>query len=193
MTSDAPLTAAEVRAIRSILKGLSAAEWRALKLLAQAIVAGGVSGGGAPASAGSNGASGSVSQGRRVATDAELDGGYGDKEIRKDPKRWAGASYVGARYSQCPSDYLCVLADFLDWKAAKEAEKPEPKKHANGTPYFEYDRKDAALCRGWAARNRGKELPPPAAASGNGEAPVDDGPPPEDYQGSDANEEWVPS
>jgi hypothetical protein len=99
-----------------------------------------------------------------AADDSELDGKYGSPKVRKDPKRWAGASYVGAEYSRCPSDYLQELAGYLDWCANKDAMRPDPKRHRNGTPYYEYDRKNAALARGWAARNAGKTFDPPAQA-----------------------------
>jgi hypothetical protein len=106
-----------------------------------------------------------------AASDDDLNGRYGDPSVRKDPKRWAGASCVGLNYSACPSDYLLLLAEYLEWGADKDAAKPEPPKHANGTLYFEYARKDARLARGWARRNEGK--PARAAAPANG-AGVDD-------------------
>ena len=34
-----------------------------------------------------------------IADDYDLDGLYGDPEIRKDPPRWSGESMVGKRYS----------------------------------------------------------------------------------------------
>lgn len=158
--SDDALTPEELARIRSIMGGISAAEWRALKVLASAVV--GTSGGGG------------ATHGRPVASDGELDSQYGNPVVRKDPKRWAGASYVTATYSQCPSDYLAVLADFLDFKADKDAEKPEPPKHRNGKFYYEFNRKDAALARGWAARNRGLDKPPPARETEAVEAASDE-------------------
>ena len=105
-----------------------------------------------------------------AATDAELDGRFGNRTVKKDPKRWAGASYAGASYSRCSSEYLLCLAEFLEWKADQDSKKPDPKCHQNGTPWYEYDRKDARLARGWARRNEGKEMPPP-----DGGIPTDEG------------------
>jgi hypothetical protein len=76
--------------------------------------------------------------GATVASDADLDGQWGDPEIRKDPPRWQGTSYAGRRYSQTEPAYLDNLADFYAWKATR----------------------DAARARGWAARLRAG--PPPA-------------------------------
>lgn len=76
----------------------------------------------------------------------DIDGQYGNPEIRKDPPRWKGPSYVGRTYSKCPSDYLRELAGFLQWKAGKNDEDGKAK-------YAEYDRKDAARALAWAERN----------------------------------------
>lgn len=115
------------------------------------------------------------------ADDAELDGRFSDRSVRKDPKRWAGASFKGASYSQCPSEYLLVLADYLEWGADMDARKSEPPKHNNGTPYFEYARKDARLARGWARRNHGKKFNPPAP------------PPSDDFSDDSGGGETAPS
>ncbi len=85
-----------------------------------------------------------------VASDADLDGQYGDKQVKFDPKRWQGQSYKGANYSECPSDYLLVLAEFLEWSAANPREGKEK--------YAAYDLRDAGLARGFARRNEGKPL-----------------------------------
>ena len=104
---------------------------------------------------------------QKPATDAQMAERFGDPEVRKDPRRWAGESYVGAKYSQCPSDYLLVMAEFQEFKAGMDAKKPDPAKHSNGTPYYVYNRKDASLARGWARRNEGKALPPPGMSGGS--------------------------
>ena len=96
------------------------------------------------------------------ANDGDLDGPNGDPSVKKDPKLWAGCSYAGSRYSDCPSDYLRVLADSLDYFAAKDERLAEPRKHRNGTPWHVYNRKDARLARGWARRNAGDPRDPPA-------------------------------
>jgi hypothetical protein len=150
-------------------------ERRVLKALASSLVRS--LGRGGSASAGSS---------RPVADDAELDSRFGDPSIRRDAKRWAGASYVGARYSQCPTDYLLCLAESLEYFADKDKAKPDPPKHQNGKPWWEYNLKDAARARGWAERNRGKAMPPPGG-DGSGAEPGGD-----DFdQRSDASE-WAP-
>lgn len=108
-----------------------------------------------------NGSGKAGAVGKAEATDEELDGRFGDPAVRKDPKRWAGASYVGAKYSECPSDYLLVLAESLEYFADLDSKKADPKKHKNGTPYWQYNLKDAKLARGWARRNRGRTFDPP--------------------------------
>lgn len=100
-----------------------------------------------------------------VADDADLDGQWGNPQVRKDPPRWTGPSYVGATYADCPPDYLDNLAGFLEWQAARSDEKNEMTN--NGKPRSGYLRKDAARCRGWAARNRAKAAPRRPAAPSN--------------------------
>ena len=92
-----------------------------------------------------------------VASDAELDAKYGDPEIRKDPSRWEGASYVGRRYSQTEPAYLDSLAGFLAWKASKNQEEGDPAR----AKFIAFDRRDAKLARGWARRLRARAAPPP--------------------------------
>ena len=86
------------------------------------------------------------SNGDAVASDVDLDGTHGDPDVKKDPKRWDGPSQAPCRMSECPPEYLDVLADFLKWKADHPREGKEK--------YAEYDRRDAARARGWAARKR---------------------------------------
>lgn len=79
-----------------------------------------------------------------------IDGQYGDPEVRKDPPRWVkdgGETCVGYRYSQCPPDFLDSLAGFLEWKAGKNDAEGKDK-------WAGYDRLDAARARAWAARKR---------------------------------------
>jgi hypothetical protein len=100
-----------------------------------------------------------------VADDRELDSDKGNPTIRRDPKRWlsnGGASFVGARYSECPADYLDEVAGFNEWAADKNertlpADDPKRK-------YIDYDRRDAARARGWAARIRAGYVAAPNAA-----------------------------
>lgn len=179
-----PLTDAEIRMLRSILK-LSVPEWRALKALASGVVRlGADNGNGAPAGGGNSGAP-------AVASDRELMGQYGDPTVRRDPRRWLGASYVSANYSQCPTDYLLVLAEQLEWSAEKDQEKGEAAgKNNRGEFWWKWNLKDAAKARGWAARNAGKVMPPPQS-SDDGAVGDDGAAPPEDPADDDGN--WTPS
>ncbi len=85
-----------------------------------------------------------------VASDADLDGQFGDVTIRKDPPRWTGESYAGRKYSECPPDYLDSLAGFLDWCADREEVTAGKEKYAA------YSRRDAGRARGWAVRMRAR-------------------------------------
>lgn len=87
-----------------------------------------------------------------VATDADLDGKYGDPVVRLDPKRWTesgGESCVGLAYSACPAAFLDELAAFLEWSSARPRAGLTPEDAAK---YARYDATDAARARGWAAR-----------------------------------------
>lgn len=99
-------------------------------------------------------------EGPRVASDAELDSGTGDPEVRKDPKRWKGDSYQGQRMSACPPDYLDTLADSCDWKADKDRDEAagitDPAERAKKLGYSRGAAKEAALARGWARRLRAR-------------------------------------
>ncbi|MFM1749021.1 MAG: hypothetical protein RLZZ188_2687 [Verrucomicrobiota bacterium] len=92
----------------------------------------------------------------RIATDAEMNGPKGNPEIRRDPKDWTGGSYVGAQMSDCPADYLEMLAGLYEWMARKDDEagargEKDPKGYARSG---KWKWQDAALARGWAARAR---------------------------------------
>lgn len=92
-----------------------------------------------------------------VADDADLDGQWGNPQVRKDPPRWTGQSYAGANYADCPPEFLDVLAGFLEWQAGKADEKNEMTN--NGKPRADLIRRDAKRARGWSARNRAKVAP----------------------------------
>ena len=179
-----PLSKKEEEILRSIVRGFTAAEWRALKALASGIAT--ASGGTAA------GGSGEAAAGD-AAPDAELRGRYGNPKVRKDPKFWAGAPYVGANYSQCPSEYLIVLAESLEYFADREQKKPSPKVHKNGTPFWKFDLKDARLARGWARRNQGRHFDPPPQAPVSVDDPYrDDGSDFVDSSEASDSSEWAP-
>lgn len=110
--------------------------------------------------------SGGGSGAGRVANDQELDSQYGDPVVRKDPtaRYWTGASYGGCQLSECPPDYLDAFAKYKD--ACAYVNEKEGK--AEKQKYVEYDRRDAARARGWAARLRGGGWKP---KTGGGKGP----------------------
>lgn len=90
----------------------------------------------------------------------DLDGKRGDPEVRFEPRGWNGAPFKGRKYSDCPPDYLELVAKALDHFAANPKPDADPKK-------AQYDRLDAARARGWAARKRNGWAPnPPSPAPG---------------------------
>ena len=75
----------------------------------------------------------------------DLDGPYGNPVIKaKDPRDWHGEPMKGRRMSECPPEYLDLLAERFDYFASKEE---DTKKQA-------FNVKDAQRARGWAARLR---------------------------------------
>lgn len=108
---------------------------------------------------------------------ADLDGPYGDPEVRSSPRDWSGPSLIGARYSQCPPDFLRRLADLLAWQARKADEKGEATK--NGRPVGDFRRRDAARALGWALRHeaaRAPRRPAPSGVTGRGSMADEDPP-----------------
>lgn len=88
-----------------------------------------------------------------VAPDSDLDGKWGDPVIKaKDPRDWTGAPMQGRKFSECPPEYLDLLADRFDYFA--EQAELENKVTDKGKPVAPYNRKDAARARGWAKRIR---------------------------------------
>ncbi len=151
-TTDETLAAilAEIKGLRADVARVDATAARNLKgtgLLVTHL-------GAAPRPAGgSSGAAGGV------ATDAEMAGKYGDPDVRFDPRDWTGESCKRMKFSECPPEFLDLLAVVLDDFAASET---DPKKKT-------YKVRDAKLARGWAARKRAgwrapgsEEAPPPS-------------------------------
>lgn len=87
-----------------------------------------------------------------AATASELDGQWGDPQIRRDPPRWTGESFAGCKFSETTPEYLDSYADFQDWRAGKD--DASGAKDAKGRPKSGWAIKDARLARGWAARLR---------------------------------------
>lgn len=106
-----------------------------------------------------------ASAGGAVASAADLDGQYGNPEVRKDPKDWTGPSYVGKFFSDCPAEYLDMIASLNEWRAKKDDEAgARGETNAKGKPKDgHFARLDAARARGWAARARAGGTKPKAA------------------------------
>lgn len=106
---------------------------------------------------------------KEVADDRDLDGKYGDPEVKFNPRDWTGDSYKGRFMSECPADFLDLLAETYDYFARKAEETNE---QYNGKPVAPYKRKDAARARGWAKRKRSgwrDTREPVGAAAGGGD------------------------
>lgn len=102
-----------------------------------------------------------AAQPKEVASDADLNGQYGDPLIRaKDPRDWTGPSMMGLTLSQCPPEYLDLWAERMDF-FADDAERTG-QVTTSGKPVAPYNRKDAARARGWAKRIRDGWKPPTA-------------------------------
>lgn len=85
-----------------------------------------------------------------IAEPRDLEGPYGNPEIRRDPPRWSGPSFVGCRFSDASPEYLETLAGFLDWKAREADKKDERVK--GGALKSKFIRLDASRARGWRKR-----------------------------------------
>lgn len=103
---------------------------------------------GAPAAAGPAGG---------VAPDSDLDGQWGNPEVKaKDPKDWHGPTMKGRKFSECPAEYLELVAERLDYFAGKEEDAKKKR----------YQEMDAKRARGWAKRIRdGRHTPAPVEES----------------------------
>lgn len=91
-------------------------------------------------------------QAGEVADDKLLAFEWANMQIRKDPPRWAGPSYVGQRMTDCTAEYLLSYAGFHEWKAQKGREEDPPRLNSKGKPWHESDSLTAKIARGWAAR-----------------------------------------
>jgi len=90
---------------------------------------------------------------KEAAPDSDLDAPYGDPTIRaKDPRDWTQESMLGRAFSQCPPEYLDLLAKRYDFFADRA--EAEGTLASNGKPVAPYNRRDARLARGWSRRLR---------------------------------------
>jgi hypothetical protein len=75
----------------------------------------------------------------------DLDGAHGNPPIKaKDPRDWSGPPMTGKRFSECPPEYLDLLAERYEF-FANDPTKAEKRR---------FNELDAARARGWAARLR---------------------------------------
>jgi hypothetical protein len=75
-----------------------------------------------------------------------ISGPHGDPLVKtKDPRDWSGESMKGRQFSECPPEYLDLLAERFDYFASKEEDATKQK----------YNLLDARRARAWAARIRG--------------------------------------
>ena len=81
-----------------------------------------------------------------AANDAVCNGPHGDPVVKaKDPRDWTGPPMKGRKFSECPPEYLDLLADRYDYFATKDDADEKAVKYA---------KLDAARARAWAARLR---------------------------------------
>jgi hypothetical protein len=93
-------------------------------------------------------------KGPEIASDADLDGQYGDPLVTaKDPRDWTGPTMKGKSFSECTPEYLDLYASRLDY-FAEQAELNDERSPNTNKPVAPYKRRDAARARGWAARLR---------------------------------------
>lgn len=92
---------------------------------------------------------------RAPVNDAVTLGPRGDPIIKaKSPRDWLGADMTGKHFSECPPEYLDLLAERYDYFATKDDQTPEK---------IRYAKLDASRARAWAAKLRAGYVPPAAA------------------------------
>ncbi len=106
-----------------------------------------------------------------VASVQQIRGQYGDPKVNFDPKQWRGASYKGAKASECEADFCEAYAETLEYMARNPKPDADPK-------YVGYNRKDAKLFRRWALEKRSGKAPTPAASKPSTAALFKDDAPP---------------
>ena len=100
-----------------------------------------------------------------TANDSVCNGPHGDPVVKaKDPRDWTGPPMKGRKFSECPPEYLDLLADRYDYFATKDDADEKAVKYA---------KLDAARARGWAARLRGGWVAPAPAPPSGGFADAD--------------------
>lgn len=114
-----------------------------------------------------------AAQAKAIAPDRDLDGKWGNPQLKFMPRDWTGASFKGRRFSECPAGLLDLVAETFDYFASQAEAKDE--RTDKGKPVADYKRQDAARARGWAKRIRdGKHTAPASSAPSFGDEPVDE-------------------
>ena len=105
-----------------------------------------------------------------IASDADLDGKYGNPEVKaKSPRDWTGDNMTGRWFSECPADYLDLVASRLDYFASVN----DASDSADDVKKARFNRLDASRARGWAARIRaGYVAPAPEAFPSDAGVPL---------------------
>lgn len=118
-----------------------------------------------------------ATHGKPAADDRDLDGQYGNPLVKFHPRDWTGENCKNKPMSDCPAEFLDLLAETFDYFADKAEETDE--RATNGKPVAPYKRRDAARARGWARRVRDGRVPAAAGTAssnwGSREPGEDDG------------------
>jgi hypothetical protein len=104
-------------------------------------------------------------QPKAIASDRDLDGQYGNPQVKFMPRDWTGPTFKGRRMSECPPELLDLLAETFDYFARKAEETDE--RTDKDKPVADFKRADAARARGWAKRIRDGRVPAAAGVSGS--------------------------
>lgn len=108
-----------------------------------------------------------------VADDRELDSQYGNPVVHKDPPRWEGQRYAGRKLSDTEPAFLDCFAEFKEWQAGMD--EKNGKVDGKGRPTAQFNLKDAARARGWAARLRRQSSNGPVQPAPKPSTSYDDG------------------
>lgn len=102
---------------------------------------------------------------RPQVNDRVCDGPHGDPVVKaKDPRDWSGEPQKGKRFSECPPEYLDLLAERFDYFVSQDSERlnevENDKEQAMIEKKIKYGKLDAQRARAWAARLRSGWTPP---------------------------------
>lgn len=101
-----------------------------------------------------------------VADASDLDGKWGDEDIKFMPRDWVEPDFTGMKMSQCSVEFLEAYAKMKDWQAERDAS--QGKVTSSGKPTAPFNRKSAARARGWAQRMRTGAVKSKAASASMG-------------------------